>query len=75
MPRVSQSCLRFHANSLKSSKDEEREVSVCTPMSSSLTTVVLMGKRGCRKETNVHQGLANINLGAHGWAVMRALWR
>ena len=58
--------------SLKSSKDEERAISVHPPMSLSLTAVLLMGKRGGRKETKVHQGLENINLGAHGWAVMRA---
>lgn len=32
------------ANSLKSSREEEREASVCSPGSSSLATVLLMGK-------------------------------
>lgn len=70
----SMSCLGLQANSLKSSQDEDkRSFYVCTNVLIPHHIVLLMGKRGCRKETEVHQGLANINLETHGWAVMRAL--
>ena len=41
------------------------------PRHSPQSLPLLMGKRGRRKEAKAHQGLENINLGAHGWAAMR----
>lgn len=73
------SCLRFQANSLKSSfflkkkKKRREEQFLFThqhPRHSPWSLPLLMGKRGRRKEGKAHQGLENINLGAHGWAVM-----
>lgn len=64
----SMSCLRFQAASLKSGKDEEREVSVCTPVSSLLAAD---GKEAARRKQTFIKGWQNINRDAHGWAVMR----
>lgn len=69
----STSDLGFQANSLKLSPEEERGFCVCPRVLITHHIVLPMGKRGCRKETEVHQGWQNINLDAHGWAVMRAL--
>ena len=62
----------IHWNQVKKKKKRKEQFLFAHqhPHHSPRSLPLLMGKRGHRKEAKAHQGLENINLGAHGWAAM-----